>query len=216
MPFSGHSDVAQDSLSLGLLPRLIAAGWFSVAGGVPVIFFFLAFGGVRDSGTEKLNPFALWLFGIVPVSSAALAGFTVGSRIVDPTRRPTSGRAALRGISVALLSYVLFMAIYFGSVALSSQFSGGNRSFENFPYWFLMIFVFGLIFVGWLIVIVGAIAGLLLHEFAAPAYLGSDLIKAPRVPASTANKWVAIAVGLFLLNYVIGLLSTINAGGRTR
>jgi hypothetical protein len=63
---------------LGLLPRLIGAGWFGFAAWVPVIFFFLTFGGVGQRGSEQIDFRVLIFFAEIPVALAALFGFTVG------------------------------------------------------------------------------------------------------------------------------------------
>jgi hypothetical protein len=55
------------------------------------------------------NLFKIWFFGIVPVSTAAFCAFTFGPRLVDGSET-TNIPAAARGIGVALLSYILFMA----------------------------------------------------------------------------------------------------------
>src|SRR5258707_1328666 len=112
-----NSDYVEASLSrwgLGLKARLVAASWFAGAACVPVIFFFLLFGmGIGGNGGNgfrlDLVIWILWLFAVIPISAAALLGFTFGGQIIDPLYRTTAWGAALRGTLVALLSYVLFV-----------------------------------------------------------------------------------------------------------
>src|SRR5438874_9908305 len=68
---------------LGLRPRLFAATVFAIAAAFPVVWFFFIFGGARGSNFESLHFFPVLFFGILPVSAAALCGFTVGSRLAD-------------------------------------------------------------------------------------------------------------------------------------
>src|SRR5207253_9328689 len=46
---------------LGLLPRLVAAGWFGVTASIPVVFFFITFGAIRQNGPIDLK--VLFFFG---------------------------------------------------------------------------------------------------------------------------------------------------------
>jgi len=210
-----------EKTELGLLPRLIAAGWFAIAALLPVTLFFVIFGGLwsfvvlgRWDSDKSPNIFVVWLFGIVPVSAAAFWGFTVGSRLTDGTKTARPLRAALRGISVALLSYLLFMAFYFGTVALASVLQNQQQSPTGFLGWFFVIFAFGLVYVGWLIVIAGAIAGPLLADLATSSHFGKELNRSPRVSKRKARTWVVLAAFLFLSNYVIVfLLLVMNSTG---
>ncbi len=214
---------AEGNTELGLLPRLIAAGWFAIAALLPVILFFVVFGGLwsfvvfgKWDSDKSPNIFVVWLFGIVPVSAAAFWGFTVGSRLIDGTRAATPLRAAMRGISVALLSYLLFMAFYFGTVALAGVLPNQNQSLKGFPYWFLAIFALGLVFVGWLIIIAGAIAGPLLADLATSSHFGKELSSRPRVSTRQARTWAVLAAFLFLSNYVIVILLLVMGPTATR
>src|SRR5437588_4187270 len=63
---------------VGLLPRVIAAGWFACAACVPVIFFFLMSDRGEGASTEDLLT-GVVLFAVLPISIAALFGFIIGS-----------------------------------------------------------------------------------------------------------------------------------------
>jgi len=158
-PDSGESGMPKGEL--GLRPRMISAAWFSVAAIVPVVFFFLTFGGVWTDGFAHIELWSLWFFCAIPISAAALCGFSVGYRIIDPMNETTAWRAALRGALVAILSYVLFMAAY-GVLAVVLSGSRQNGSVVDTVSTLLTIFLIGVVLVGWLILISGAVAGWLL------------------------------------------------------
>ena len=197
---------------LGLRPRLFAATVFAVAAAFPVVWFFFIFGGARGSNFESLHFFPVLFFGIVPVSAAALCGFTVGSRLADGSETITDFRAAGRGVAVALLSYVLFMAFWLGAIVLGgvlpnqSQNPSQNWSIGGFLGWFAVMFVFGLVFIGWLIVGAGAFAGLLLKYISTSSWFRQRWNTSVRVPASEATRWKILAGLLFMFNYLIFVL----------
>src|SRR5262245_58330588 len=58
------------------LPRLLSGLWFSIAALIPIIFFLLKFSELRISDV-------LVFYVILPVSTAALWGSTIGPRILD-------------------------------------------------------------------------------------------------------------------------------------
>jgi hypothetical protein len=96
-----------DKTALGLIPRLIAAGWFAVAaliGSVLVISLF-ALGGNRSlqAGTTAS---AFLPFLTPPVCIASFFGFAFGAQILDSQRPRSAPRGMVMGIVVAVLSYV--------------------------------------------------------------------------------------------------------------
>ena len=217
-------DRDQSNSALGLRPRLLAAAWFAIAALLPVGLFLGVFGGVgawllngpwaSDSDTPSL--FVLWLFGVVPVSAAAFWGFTVGSRLTDITKESTAFRTAIRGISVALLSYLLFMAFYAGAVMLGNLLPNQDQALNEFPYWWFEMFVVGLVFVGWLIVIAGAIAGPTLKDTATSTRLGKALCAGARVSRRRAIWWTLVAAVMFLSNYLVFMVLLVRNGGALR
>src|SRR6266581_3094259 len=148
---------------LGFSPRLFSGWWFSVAAALPVLFFFVLFGFGKSSFHESLQ--VAWVFAELPLVSAALLGFTMGAAILDPKRVRHPWQAGLRGILVAALSYPLFMATWLlpGTLGLATK--GTSEAQPEFSA-VLMMFLLGAIFVGWLIVLAGFAAGVLLFALA--------------------------------------------------
>jgi len=63
----------------GSAATIVAAAWFSGAAAMPVIFFFLVFGGFPGMGSKHVDLRVLLFFSAMPMSAAALFGFRVGS-----------------------------------------------------------------------------------------------------------------------------------------
>lgn len=196
------SERGADRFELGLLPRIIAAGWFTLAACIPVIFFFLTFGGIWERGADHLTLSMVWIFGEVPIVTAAFFGFTVGSRIVDPLRDISAGRAALQGIGVAGLSYVVFIVFYIVSFVVQYLSRHGDSGF--LVYVILLMILVSLLTIGWLIVLSGAIAGSLLCRYSCRAEVWELLLNAPRVTAGTSNAMAAVAAALVVISCVVG------------
>lgn len=199
--------------ALGLRPRLLAAGVFAIAAAFPVILFFFMFGSSRAfQGSRESTSESLWFFGIVPISAAALCGFTVGSRLADGSQTITDFRAAARGVAVALLSYVIFFAVLIGASVLGgvlsnqSQNQYGNGSIEAFLFWIAVMFVAGLVSSGWLMVIAGAFAGLLLKYISSSFWCRQRWNTSTRVPASHAIKSKIVVGLLFMATNLIYVL----------
>ena len=201
----------EENTELGLFPRIISAGWFALAACIPVGFFILAFGGVTlvrslevEGGIDYRTLGALWLFGEVPVVIAAFFGFTVGSRIVDPFTDTSAGRAALRGIGVAGLSYVVFMAFYIASIAVQYFSNNGDSGF--LAYVILAMILVSLLTMGWLIVLSGALAGWLLCGLSCRTNFCEWLLNTPRISVTNRNVWIAIAASIVGLSCALGVL----------
>lgn len=144
----------------------LSAAWFAVTSCIPVIFVFWLF---SDVTLERM--LRLGLFGVLPVSIASVCGFSSGASILDPNHVKTSRQAFVQGIKVALWSYAFFAVI--SVTGLTFYFSIFERSSDQpFALEFIAIFfegfyiaLIGLIVVGWLLVIGGAIAGWLLFRY---------------------------------------------------
>jgi hypothetical protein len=163
---SGYVEVTP-GMGCGLKGRLITAGWFTGAAIVPVFFFFvLTEAMTSNAGSGARSGIAVrgvWLFAVLPISTAALMGFIFGWQIVDPNQRTTPTYAALQGMLVALFSYVLF-TIVFGAWLTWADASSGAVSVSTVVPMLITIFLVGFVFVGWLVLIAGAIAGWLLFR----------------------------------------------------
>jgi hypothetical protein len=78
-----------------------------------------------------------------------------------------------------------------------------------FLAWFAVIFVCGLIFVGWLIVLAGAFVGLLLKYLSSSAWFRQTWNTSARVPASQAMRCIILIGLLFIANCVFYVLLVI-------
>lgn len=200
-----------DKTELGLAPRLVAAGWFGLAACIPIVFFFLVFARTDGGGAVRTDSQGWWFFLNLPVSWAAFFGFTIGSRILDVARHRSPSGVLVRGIAVAVSSYLALPAT---NVILAVLFldykSGMGQSFGSFLLWMLIIYGVGAIWVGWIIVIAGGIAGLLLYRVSQSEILRTRLMKARRVNKKSVYAWTALAIAmLFAANIFIFLLPSL-------
>ncbi len=186
-----------ENTELGLVPRLIAATWFGVTACIPTFFFFLQYG-ARDNPDFGV----LWNFGVLPVLVAAFFGFTLDSRILDPVKSMTEWRAALGGMSIAVLSYVVFICWFSLNVALSTH--------PSDPNFFLLAIVVMIIGSKPLVVatvpVSGVLAGWLLCRLSCQAEFWEWLLNIPRINLTRANVLIALAAFFVTLNGAIALL----------
>jgi len=141
----------------------------------------------------------LWIFGEIPIVSAAFFGFTLGSAIVDPFKDLVLWRAVGNGILIACLSYVVFMTSYVVILVLNNR---GDPGFMS--YVIVAMIIVSLLLAGWLIVLAGALGGWSLWRFARRPQVREVLVNAPRVTTITSNAMVAAAAALAMINCVIG------------
>lgn len=198
-----------DQRELGLRPRLLAAGWFACAAAIPVIFFCGASGGFTRNGLDGVELRGLLLFAAMPVSAAALFGFRVGSRIVDPLNCGTVGGAALRGMWVAFLSYLLFIGAC-GVLGILAAAAGQSGSLGDAAGMALLLFVVGMFYVGWLVLIVGAVAGMVLFVAAEQGAWHSYLVNSPRATVEAVNRWTVLMSMPFLAGCLVCLPSLLS------
>ena len=182
---------------LGLWPRLLAACWFAAAAFIPILFFLLLF--ARESTPSSgYSSTGLWFFIQYPVSLAAFFGFAIGVRILDFNRKRTPSRAMLRGIMVAICSYLAMPLINLVFGLLWRPVLVPEENFLKLVYWTLTIYGVGAVIVGWLIVFAGAVSGLSLFWVSGKRWLGQRLVAAPRVTTRKAFALIA-AAGVILV-----------------
>jgi hypothetical protein len=130
--------------------------WFALAAVIPIAFYFLL---IWEGDWKHFDAVFLLLFLGAPVLMAGLCGFLLGSSILDPDETKTPLQAMVYGLMVALLSYLLFFT--------TSVLILGLRSDDptEFVIGWALIFMFGFIYVGWLIAMVGAVGGGLLYLY---------------------------------------------------
>lgn len=159
---SRRTDMAQplEKTELGLLPRMIASGWFAGAACLPIVFFFGVIGRsffIKPSDATNLIVACTFIF--LPVSMAAFFGFSFGTRIMNDQIVSRASRAVIHGMLIAALSYLGFMLAYTVIILLVTS----RDPFEIFTG-ILRLFAVGAILVGWLILLIGAFSGWLLFK----------------------------------------------------
>ncbi len=137
--------------------HFLAGAWFALAAVVPVAYYFLF---------NPLNGHDVPMFGgsinltaLVPVFISGICGSLLGAEILNPEETKNALQAIGRGLIVSLLSY-LFL---FSGVAAILIIAGAN--IVEVIVSFIVFFLYGLLIIGWLIALVGAIAGGLLYLF---------------------------------------------------
>jgi hypothetical protein len=128
--------------------------WFAIAAVIPVAYYFLRF-----SNGPLLFADSPALSAGTPILIASLCGLLLGSSILNADDVRTAGQAIMRGLIVALLSYLLLFTVS----ALILAFN--NDDLAGLVVTWAIIFLMGLLIVGWLIAIIGAIAGWLLYLY---------------------------------------------------
>ncbi len=143
-----------------LARSLFAALWFAVAAAIPVGFFFLVF---------LVSPFTSGtlhrvITTVVPILAAGIGGLWLGAGILDEKRTKSSIGAAGRGLAIAALSY-LFLFVF--ELIFGTIYNNERNSEDTYRLVELItsMFLYGLLLFGWLIVLVGAAAGVLLYLF---------------------------------------------------
>lgn len=132
--------------------RVLFAGmWFAVAAVIPIIYIFARFNEV-----SSLFGDSLLMTTAFPIIISGICGALLGSTILDAGEIQNGLQAALRGLTVAVLSYLLFFTIPIIIFAF-------YVSIIDVILYSLFLFVYGLLFVGWLAAAVGAAAGFLLY-----------------------------------------------------
>jgi hypothetical protein len=139
--------------------RFYAADWFMSAAAIPLSLVLAAVcaGGQAGSVTDFLA--ALFLIVAAPAVIAGGWGGVLGASILDPAATRGPGRAALRGTAVAAASFVTYTSVC--SLLLGLVGYGGWG--DGFKF-FIVVLVYGGLFLGWLVTAVGAVAGALLYQ----------------------------------------------------
>lgn len=133
-------------------PRLLATAWFAVAGAIPGLLVILLASLGGDAPPRLV--LVIWMATIL---IAALYGAALGALILDPTRVGTGSQAFLQGGVVAGFSFVTFVFLF--SLFLSFQ----SGHFDFFTAFFALM-LYGSLLFGWLVLLVGGLAGWLLFR----------------------------------------------------
>ena len=136
--------------------------WFALAAVIPVAYYFLLY---REAGGAHFGA-GLPIFGGssvltagVPILIGGICGLLLGSGILDAEEIRTASQAIGRGLMVALLSYLL---LFTGTAVILAL---NNDDLVGTVTLFIIVFLYGLLLVGWLVAGVGAVAGWLLYLY---------------------------------------------------
>lgn len=134
-------------------PHTFAGVWFSLAGLIPTAFVFVIAIGLFKSNISgfELDRDITGFF-LLPPIIVAIFGSTIGSGIIS-SEKGSWAKAILRGLAVSLLSFLLYLSVL-------TYFLKG--SFDFFGMFFTILFYASFV-VGWLVVIVGIAASLILY-----------------------------------------------------
>lgn len=140
-----------------LMRRMLAGTWFALAAAIPVAYFFLRnpFGSEGSLGFDS----SMILTAAVPIFISGVCGLGLGADILNPEETKTAFQAIGRGLIIAFLSYLV---LFVGLVAILAPKCDDIIGIIVAGAFF---FFYGLIFLGWLIALIGAAAGGFLYLF---------------------------------------------------
>ena len=127
-----------------------------IAGAIPGLSVILYDAAQRNRNPSVGISFLALFYIIIPSILAGAAGLLLGGDILDLRKQISAGQAAVRGLCVALVTWLAFVPIL-------SVVAGKNLN-ANLLYRAFLILLFGSAVVGWLIAIIGIATGLLLHR----------------------------------------------------
>ena len=136
--------------------------WFAIAAVIPVAYYFLRYGEIGGAhfgaGLPIFGGSSVLTAG-VPILIGGICGLLLGSGILDAEEIRTAGQAIGQGLMVALLSYLL---LFTGTAVILAL---NNDDLVGTVTLFIIVFLYGLLHVGWLVAGVGALAGWLLYLY---------------------------------------------------
>jgi hypothetical protein len=196
-----------DKTALGLTPRLIAAGWFAVAAlvGLAAVILVLspsALVGERpmQAGETASSVVAFLLF---PAWVASFFGFAFGARILDLQKPRSAPRSMLIGMVVAILSYLTMPLANLLAIIIFGSRNAMLASPTKALYWILLVWGVGAVLVGWLLVIIGGVAGFLLFKFSLANIVQQQLSQARRLSKQQAliciGSYAFVGIGVMIL-----------------
>jgi hypothetical protein len=127
-----------------------------------VVYYFLLFwhdGRPQSGAGLPIFAGSSVLTAVVPILLAGVCGLLFGSSILDASEVRTAGQAATRGLLVASLAYLL---LFTGSAVILAF---NNSDLVGTVVLCGILFLYGLLVVGWLVAGAGAAAGWLLYLY---------------------------------------------------
>jgi len=164
LPFQGDSNRSRDIIDgrrrnfrcMKMFPRIIAAGWFAVAGFIVPVCWFL------PQMIRKFDAINFFVFIVLSSAAAGCAGFLMGHPILDPHRTHPTRQAVGRGILVSLRAIFIYTPVFTAiQVIRSPQPLGIVHVIAIMG----LVSVFCVFVAGPLIAIVAATSGWLLYRF---------------------------------------------------
>jgi hypothetical protein len=141
----------------------LAGSWFAMAFSVPVLVFW------REAERSVVD-FLFFIF--PPIALAFLCGEAFGSDILKPGLVQNSRQALVKGVKTFLLTYAYFTPVFALSYAFyTSMFFRDEHEWltvqfiENIFIGLFKVAVIGLAAFGWILAILGALAGWTLYKF---------------------------------------------------
>lgn len=147
-------------------PRVFAGTWFANAASIPAGLFVLIV--TINIGEKGWANGVAFLAIAAAVTIAWVAGYYFGASILDERLTVSSGRATARGLGVAALSFAAYIVATSFVAAVVTSINDHNPAANFFSIFFggmLMLSIFGTIFVGWLVALVGLTAGYSLYRY---------------------------------------------------
>jgi hypothetical protein len=150
-------------MALILKNRAFAGVWFMAAGVIPTFFIAMLLLNTTDfAGNSFIQSrraaveFVFW-FIFIPLVLTGILGSLLAAGILDPQKLRGGWQSALRGLLVLVTAFLLFSVV----ISLRETSENGYQTFLR--TWILML-MFGSVAVGWLVVMVGILAGWLLYK----------------------------------------------------
>jgi hypothetical protein len=150
-------------MSLTLKNRAFAGVWFMAAGVIPTFYVALLLLNTTDfAGNSFIQSrraaieFVFW-FIFIPLVLTGILGSLLAAGILDPQKLRGAWQSALRGLLVLVTAFLLFSVV----ISLRETLENGYHTFLR--TWILLL-MFGSVAVGWLVVMVGILAGWLLYK----------------------------------------------------
>ncbi len=140
----------------------LTAAFFSAA--VTALLALGAFAHYLIAGMGGLPPLEfLFLAGLLPVLCAGLSGYFFAAALLDPDGDFTPGRAAGRGIITTFAGFGLYCLLAALGFTVVTAFQRGLiEAAATFFTALGLLSIAGLLLIGWLLVLVGAVGGWLL------------------------------------------------------
>ena len=146
-------------MAITIKQRALAGFWFMASAALLIIPIFIF---MVEPSPFRNN--VVW-FLLAPLLIGGLVGSLLGASILDAQRVRSGWRAALRGLLIAAIAYLIYAFILSAWTGFTNH--GGLSFGAAFGRTIVLILVGGVLVFGWMVVLVGAFAGWALHLISA-------------------------------------------------